>query len=90
MHRVDLYFEGEIFNIIIDIIKRDAGIIIYWCNIYGKQMERLYCIKIDDKPLMITSSTIIDPGFEKAVLNCIAEIEYANADNRFGKILQPC
>ncbi|OJY91670.1 MAG: hypothetical protein BGP13_07705 [Sphingobacteriales bacterium 40-81] len=90
MYRTDLYFEDDIFDIEVDVIKREEGITIYWSTVYGKKTERLYCIKIDDKPLMMTNSTIINLDFEKAVLNCINRIEYTNADNGPGKLLQHC
>ncbi|MFT3947467.1 MAG: hypothetical protein QM763_10910 [Agriterribacter sp.] len=90
MHRIDLYFEGDLINVTIDVIKRDEGITIYWCNIYGIGKEKIYCIRFDDNPLIITSSTSKDNKFEKVILNCIDEIEYSNAGNRKETVLQGC
>ncbi len=88
MYKADLYFEGDFFNILVDIIKEEEGIIMYWCIIYGKEIDRLYCIRVGDEPLMITNSTITNLNLGKSVLNCIDEIEYAHADNGHNSILQ--
>jgi len=57
MLRADLYFEDNLFHICVEIIKREEGIIMYWCCVYGKRVESYYCIRVDDNPLIITSST---------------------------------
>ncbi len=88
MLRADLYFEDNLFHICVEIIKREEGVIMYWCCVYGKRVESYYCIRVDDNPLIITSSTNTNPDFEKHVLDCIDEIECVNADNMNNKILQ--
>ncbi len=90
MYKTDLYFEDDSFKIQVEIIKREEGIIMYWCNVYGKRVESYYCIRVDDNPLVVTSGTNTNEGFEKAVLNCIDKIECSNAKKTNNEILQPC
>ena len=90
MYKTDLYFEDGFFNIQVEIIKREEGVVMYWCNVYGKRTESYYCIRVDDNPLMVADATNTDEKFGNAVLACLDKIEYANANSRSNKPLQPC
>lgn len=90
MYKIDLYFKDKLYHITINIIKREEGFVIYWCMVYGSRQERFNCVRIDDKPLIITSSSIKNKDFELAVLNSIEEFDRENANKEFDSMVQYC
>lgn len=88
MFKADLYYAGSLFKVVMDIIKREEGIVMYWCILYGTKEESFCCIRIDDNPLTVTSSTILSKELEKAVMECIEDVEWEYAGQQHKENIQ--
>lgn len=88
MFKLDLYYRGDLFKVVIDIIKREEGVIMYWCMLYATERYSLCCIRVDGNPLTVTSSTILHKEFETMAIDCIEDVEREYTGEEHTQIIQ--